>query len=215
MADDGDPAQPYPAGLLGGPSAPRQQRQGQAMDGRQRHHHAASGSAGFTLVELVVSVGVLAVMAGWGLPAFGELTRDTARTREVNRFVQAIHLARSEAIKRDGVVSLCPSADGAICQPGPQWQSGWIVFVNLDRDSPASRDTGEPVVHFYQQWDAGRILSNRDTLSFRPFGQMGVTATVTFCDDRGSAAARAVIISQTGRPRTSSRSASNGPLDCT
>ena len=186
------------------------------MDGRQGQLTAAVGSTrGFTLVELVVCMGVLAVMAGWGLPAFGELARNTARTREVNRFVQAIYLARSEAIKRNGVVSLCPSANGSTCQPGPQWQRGWIVFVNLDHDSPASRDAGESVVHVYQQWDAGRILSNRGTLSFRPFGQMGVTATVTFCDDRGPAAARAVIISQTGRPRISSRSASNGPLVCT
>lgn len=186
------------------------------MDGRQGQLTAAAASTrGFTLIELIVCMGMLAVMAGWGLPAFGELARNTARTREVNRFVQAIYLARSEAIKRNGVVSLCPSADGSTCQPGPQWQQGWLVFVNLDRDSPASRDDGEPVVHVYQQWDAGRILSNRGTLSLRPFGQMGVTATVTFCDDRGAAAARAVIISQTGRPRISSRSASNGPLVCT
>jgi hypothetical protein len=43
---------------------------------------------------------------------------------------------------------------------------------------------------------------------------MGVTATFTFCDDRGSPAARAVIISQTGRPRVSNRSAANTPLTC-
>jgi hypothetical protein len=43
---------------------------------------------------------------------------------------------------------------------------------------------------------------------------MGVTATFTFCDDRGSPAARAVIISQTGRPRVSDRSAANTPLAC-
>jgi type IV fimbrial biogenesis protein FimT len=157
---------------------------------------------------------VLAVVMGWVVPAFGTLARDSARTAAVNQFAHAVHLARSEAIKRNGVVSLCPSSDGVSCQPGPHWQGGWIVFVNDDHDSPADRDAGESLLRVYPQWDSGLILSNRSTLSFRPFGQMGVTATVTFCDDRGPDAARAVIISQTGRPRVAQRSASGGPLTC-
>lgn len=112
-------------------------------------------------------------------------------------------------------MSLCPSRNGSTCSPSAQWTTGWLIFVNLDRDSPAARDADEPVLRVYEPWDAGHITSNRSTLSFRPFGQMGVTATVTFCDDRGSRAARAVIISQTGRPRISSRSASGGSLVCT
>ena len=98
--------------------------------------------------------------------------------------------------------------------PAPHWQRGWIVFVNSDRDSPAVRDDGEELLRVYAPWAHGAVNANRATLSFRPFGQMGVTATFTFCDDRGSPAARAVIISQTGRPRVSNRSASNTPLTC-
>jgi type IV fimbrial biogenesis protein FimT len=112
-------------------------------------------------------------------------------------------------------VSLCPSRNGNTCTPDADWRTGWLVFVNTDRDSPAARDAGEDLLRVYAAWDAGHILSNRTTLSFRPFGQMGVTATVTFCDDRGSPGARAVIISQTGRPRVSSRNASGGALTCT
>ena len=170
---------------------------------------------GWTLVELLTAVAVGAVVAAWGVPTFGEFTRNAARTREVNQFLQAVYLARSEAIKRNGVVSLCPSLDGLTCTPAGRWNSGWLVFVNDDRDSPAHRDADEALLHVYPAWDAGHILSNRTTLSFRPFGQMGVTATVTFCDDRGSPAARAVIISQTGRPRVSSRNSSGGALACT
>jgi type IV fimbrial biogenesis protein FimT len=168
----------------------------------------------FTLVELLACLAVMAVLAAWGIPSFAALARDSARTREVNQFVQAVYLARSEAIKRNGVVSLCPSPNGSTCSPATRWDGGWLVFVNADHDSPAARDGGEELLRVYEPWDAGRILSNRTTLSFRPFGQVGVTATVTFCDDRGAAAARAVIISQTGRPRVSSRNASGGALSC-
>jgi len=170
---------------------------------------------GFTLPELVFSLAVVAGLLSWGVPSFREFQRNAARTREVNQFIQAVYLARSEAIKRNGVVSLCPSTDGDHCGPGgTPWHAGWIVFVNLDHDSPAVRDDDEELLRVYAPWGGGAVTANRSTLSFRPFGQMGVTATVTFCDERGAAAARAVIISQTGRPRVSSRSASNGPLTC-
>ncbi len=170
---------------------------------------------GFTLPELVFSLAIVAGLLGFGVPSFREFQRNAAHTREVNQFIQAVYLARSEAIKRNGVVSLCPSTDGEHCGPGgTPWHAGWIVFVNLDHDSPAVRDDDEELLRVYAPWDGGAVTANRSTLSFRPFGQMGVTATVTFCDERGAAAARAVIISQTGRPRVSSRSASNGPLTC-
>jgi len=170
---------------------------------------------GFTLAEVVFALAILAGLLGWGLPSFRETLRNAARSREINQFVHALHLARQEAIKRNGVVSLCPSTDGELCAPpGTPWQAGWIVFVNTDADAPAARDPGEPLLGVAAHWPEGSLEGNRSTLSFRPFGQMGVTATFTFCDDRGARAARAVIISQTGRPRVSQRSPSDGPLTC-
>jgi type IV fimbrial biogenesis protein FimT len=170
---------------------------------------------GFTLPELMFTLAIVSGLLGWAVPTFRDFQRNAARTREVNQFIQAVYLARSEAIKRNRVVSLCPSLDGGSCAPaGTPWHLGWIVFVNLDRDSPARRDAGEVLLHAYPTWDTGRVKANRTTLSFRSFGQMGVTATFTFCDARGSTAARAVIISQTGRPRVSDRSASGGALSC-
>lgn len=170
---------------------------------------------GYSLTEIVFTMAIVGGLLGWGVPTLRDIQRNSTRTREVNQFVQAVYLARSEAIKRNGVVSLCPSLDGDACGPaGTPWNRGWIVFVNLDRDSPAFRDAGEDLLRVYAPWPIGLVNANRTTLSFRPFGQMGVTATFTFCDDRGPAAARAVIISQTGRPRVSDRSASNTLLNC-
>lgn len=170
---------------------------------------------GVTLPELVFALAIVAGLLGWGVPSFREFRLNAARTREVNQFIQAIYFARGEAIKRNGVVSLCPSRDGRQCAPaGTPWQRGWIVFVNRDRDAPAVRDDGEELLRVYARSDGGVVKANRSTLSFRPFGQMGVTATFTFCDERGSRAARAVIISQTGRPRVADRSAAGKPLSC-
>ncbi len=170
---------------------------------------------GFSLPELVFSLAIIVGLLGWGVPGLLDLRRNAERTREVNLFLQAVYFARSEAIQRNGVVSLCPSLDGQWCAPGgTPWHRGWLIFVNDDRDAPAVRDVGEEVLRAYAPWDGGAVNANRATLSFRPFGQLGVTATFTFCDERGSNAARAVIISQTGRPRVSDRSASNTALVC-
>lgn len=183
------------------------------MDGT-RNVGRRGAHAGWTLLELLTCVLILGVVAGWGFPTFATVSRNAAQTSRVNLFVQAVYVARSEAIKRNGVVSLCPTLDGAVCQPASDWNTGWLIFVNTDRDSPAIRDPGEELLRVYERWDGGHILSNRSTLSFRAYGQAGVTATVAFCDERGSAAAKAVIISQTGRPRVSTRSASGGDLPC-
>jgi type IV fimbrial biogenesis protein FimT len=170
---------------------------------------------GHTLLEMLVAVALVATTLGYGVPAFRTLSLDTARTREVNAFVHALYLARSEAIKRNGVVSLCPSRDGDLCaSAGTPWHSGWILFVNRDRDQPAVRDPGEDVLQVYSGWAGGSVFANRTTLSFRPFGQSGTTATFTFCDRRGDRFARAVIISQTGRARVSGAGASETPLRC-
>jgi type IV fimbrial biogenesis protein FimT len=170
---------------------------------------------GHTLTELVFGAAIVGGMLGWAVPGLADLRRNSERTREVNQFVHAVHFARLEAVKRNGVVSLCPSSDGETCAPvGTAWQQGWIVFVNSDADSPAVRDPGEVLLRVVAPWTAGTLTGNRATLSFRAFGQSGVTATFTFCDPRGSTAARAVIISQGGRPRVSSLGPSNQPLDC-
>lgn len=170
---------------------------------------------GYTLTEFVFAMAIVAGLLGWAAPGLRDLRRDAERTREVNQFVHAVHFARLEAVKRNGVVSLCPSGDGESCAPrGAAWQRGWIVFVNADGDSPAVRDPDEPLLRVAAAWAGGTVSANRTTLSFRPFGQSGVTATFTFCDARGPAGARAVIISQGGRPRVASLDPSNQPLDC-
>jgi type IV fimbrial biogenesis protein FimT len=171
--------------------------------------------AGVSLTELLLAIALLSLVAGFSVPAFHSLRLDAERSWQVNQFLQSIHAARAEAMKRGGVVSLCPSLDARTCAaPGVGWETGWVMFQNLDRDAPAVLDPGEPVVQSHPGWSAGQVHANRATLSFRAFGQSGVTATFTFCDSRGGGAARAVIISQTGRPRIATRTADGSPLDC-
>lgn len=172
-------------------------------------------SQGVTVLELIVTLGIAALLGSIAIPSFAALLRDNERTTAVNAFVHTIFLARSEAIKRGQVVSICKSRDREHCSGNTgRWDEGWIVFVNRDRDDPAVRDANEPVVFVNEGWRRGSITSTRGSFSFRPYTQGVVNGTVVFCDARGSAHARAIIISHSGRPRISNRSSSNRPLSC-
>jgi type IV fimbrial biogenesis protein FimT len=172
-------------------------------------------SRGLTLPELVTALTVLAVATSMAVPSFNQLRLDNERARIVNSFVHSLFLARSESIKRSVAVTLCPSRDGEYCaEAGTPWHVGWIVFANDGHTRLDVRDAGEDVIHAAGPWTAGTIHSNRSSYSFRPHRQGVVNGTIVFCDRQGSAHARAIIVSQTGRPRISQRDASRRPLQC-
>jgi type IV fimbrial biogenesis protein FimT len=170
---------------------------------------------GVTLLELIMTIAIVAILATVAVPGFVEFRYDAERTAAVNGLIHALYLARSESIKRVAIVSLCRSPDGVTCANSSSgWNEGWMVFVNLDRDDPPQRDPNEPIITRYQGWRGGTITSNRPAYSFRPAHQGLVNGTVLFCDPRGGATARAIIISHVGRPRVSKRDSDNKPLRC-
>jgi len=171
---------------------------------------------GVTLIELVATLSVVAILAAVAIPQLGQFARAAARRAAINDMLHTVYLARTKAIMTNSVVSICRSQDGETCSTSSSdWEDGWIVFINTDRDQPAVRDAGEEIINRHSGWSGGRISSNRATFSFRPTTQSGVNGTIVFCDPLGkSGDARAIIISHTGRPRISMRDASNRPLAC-
>jgi type IV fimbrial biogenesis protein FimT len=89
-----------------------------------------------------------------------------------------------------------------------------MVFVDQDNDSPPRLDGDETLLLHYLPAMQGSIRSNRAHYIFRPYYRRSTNGTVIFCDRRGSAAARAVIVSYTGRPRVSSTDAGGRRLNC-
>lgn len=170
---------------------------------------------GFTLWELCCTLIVAGVVLGFGVPSFERFALDARLTADVNGFVTAIQLARSEAAKRGRDVILCKSANLRDCGRGEiGYEAGWMVFVNEDGVLPPVRSDSEPLLFAYFPTVDGTIRSNRRLYHFRPFVVRSTNGTVTFCDRRGESAARAVIVSYTGRPRTSERGPGNRALVC-
>jgi type IV fimbrial biogenesis protein FimT len=172
-------------------------------------------AAGLTLLELLITLALVAIVLGMGAPSFHEIALNARSTEQVNALVRGLHLARSTAILRAVPVVLCKTRSSGQCvTDASAWSDGWIVFANRDRDSPPHVDPGESVLATQPPTDRVSVRANRNAVTYWPFALAGTTVTFVFCDERGTNAARAVIVSQTGRPRASKRDASGRPLAC-
>lgn len=169
---------------------------------------------GFTLFELIVTIGLAALVLTLGLPSFGGLIANNRLRVEVNALFHAIHLARKESIVRRRVVTICPTRDGFACERDLDWSSGWMMFVNRDRNGDAQRDPDEPILQQFSVDPATRIVANRMSFSLRSTELRATNGTLIFCDRAQRAAPRALIISYTGRPRVSRTDRRGQPYKC-
>ena len=160
---------------------------------------------GFSLYELIMTMALVALVLTLGIPSFGGILANHRLKVEVNALFHAVHLARKSSIVRRRAVSICPSSNGIDCEPGFDWSEGWMMFVNTDRDSPAIRDDDEAILSRHPVDQNARIMSNRKSYTLRSIELRATNGTLIFCDRNGRAAARALVISYTGRPRVTRR----------
>lgn len=172
--------------------------------------------AGYSIFDLLVTSTVAGVLS-LGAVGMNGLVQDARMTGEINQLMGHLNLARSEAIKRGTAVTLCKSENGTGCATGSEWHKGWIIFVdgNVNRQI----DGGETIIQIEQPLDAIALnfagaLNHDRYVTYKPDGMVEPNGTFTFCDNRGTDKAKAIILLGTGRPRVSSVSSNNGPLSC-
>lgn len=171
-------------------------------------------SRGYSLYELLMTLTLVAVLVGLGLPSFAGLAARSRIHAEVNALFHAIHVARKESIMRRRVVSLCPSLDGLACNPGRDWSAGWLMFENTDRDSPPERDAGEALLQAHTVNPAVRIMANRRGFTLRATQKRATNGTFVVCDRAGRVVPTALVVSYTGRPRTTRETRRGEPYAC-
>ena len=169
---------------------------------------------GFTLFELLMTVTLAAIVLTLGLPSFSNSIARNRQHVEINALFHAIHLARKESIRRREVMSLCASSDGQTCNAGTDWSSGWILFNNTDRDSPAQADPGEAIVRAHRVDASIRVSANRRAFTLRATYRRATNGTLVFCDSNNRIPARALVVSYTGRPRVASARTDGTPYTC-
>ncbi len=170
---------------------------------------------GFSLLELLVTLGLITLIVTSGVPAFNRTIHAARLNAEVNTLIRAVHIARSEAVKRNGEAVICPSHDGLSCvQDAGAWTSGWLVFANQHKESPPEINNSDSILVFHQVHPAIRITANRRWFVFHNYAKRSTNGTVIFCPTASKILPRAVVISYTGRPRSARRRSDGRPFLC-
>ncbi len=144
-------------------------------------------SAGFSLIELIVTVAVLAVLVAIALPSFTATINANRLTSQANDLVASLQLAKSEAIRMNARVRLCRSTDGVACAGAGAW-TRWIVVGN-------SQTLGDSTIKPPVQ------VAGTATFEFRPDGTVVTAGTVTAClpTTKPAENRRVVNVSASGR----------------
>ena len=170
---------------------------------------------GFTLLELISTMSIAAVLTTTAIPAFSGLVQRNRITTEINTFVAHLHYARSEAIKRGARVVICRSADGLSCARTEGWHKGWITFV--DTNANRELDASESLLRVEAGEDNGILITSgqRRRVVYQATGfSPGTNGTYTFCDPEHPEWAKAVILSNSGRTRLSKTKPDGSALNC-
>lgn len=174
------------------------------------------------MMELLITLSVAGILLGIAAPDFRETLQQSRQDNRVMELTGALNFARSEAIKRSSRVSVCARSSDTSC--GTNWNKGWIVFLDNTTNAGVI-DATETILKIANPLPSGFALTNSAITqgvadatqrSYVRFGPRGLSnwrgsGTFTFCDDRGSEAARAVNVSMSGDVRRA-RAGSDGTL---
>lgn len=134
---------------------------------------------GFTLLELMTALTVLAVLLGLAVPSFREVSRNNRVTAAQNDLVTAFTYARSEALRLSQPVSVCASADAATCSGAVSWATGWIAFVDSGA-TPGEVDVADPEERVLQVWaPTNRDMRLTGSAAYIQYGPTGITSPAT------------------------------------
>lgn len=206
---------------------------------QRTRNHQHRNSAGFTLVELMVVVALVALVLTQGIPWLETVTLNARRTATTNSFVAHLNSARNFAIAGDDEpdnpcdtgnpatfceVVMCKSIDLETCSTSSSvgWHDGWIMFWDADDDQTFDSGTTERLIRVHEALKGDATLFGntfvRNAISFDAAGMLGSNAgTLIYCDGRGfTSDARAIIASSVGRIRTlEATDGEVGPNSCT
>ena len=158
---------------------------------------------GFTLVEMMVALLVLAVLIVISAPGFSNLIKNNRMVSHIYAMRAALNGARSEALSQRNFVTLCRSIDGLSCSTG-DWNTGFIAFLDDNGDNTVDDPNDQIFISKVIDEDSLTVTysggSGGDWVQFdsRGYAAKGSQGLFTVCDVRGPDYARAVNVTPGG-----------------
>lgn len=166
--------------------------------------------SGFTLIELLVTLSIAAILVSLAVPTM----QSTFKTNSVRALQRDLHsafvYARSEAVTRNRVISVCASSDGAACNAGT-WSDGWLIFIDSSTAGYGNGvlDNNETLLRA-NVYDGSSTFSVVDpdtaaavnfvTFSLRGFTYNSTRAYIQVCpEDDDDIFARGLMLERSGR----------------
>lgn len=135
----------------------------------------AAAVRGFTLVELMVTVSVLAILGAVAMPSLTAFTASNRLSALSSDLVSSLMLARTEAARAGLPVLVLPATGGVT---GNEFAKGWNLY--LDNNSSGTQDSGDTLVRTYAALPGTLKMQGSSTLRFSAIGYLTPAATVTF-----------------------------------
>jgi type IV fimbrial biogenesis protein FimT len=141
------------------------------LDGLEQSHAARARAPGFTLIEMLMTMAIAAILLTIGIPSFRYVTNSNRIAGELNGLLGDLQFARAEAIKEGRTVTVCVSNDGANCANSTTWQSGWIVFS--DPTNVGVVDAGETILRVQTTFSSSDTFNASNNVSAITFNREG------------------------------------------
>ena len=177
-----------------------------------------SRQCGHSMVEVIMAMSILSGVTALAVPEISRLLASVRLRSAMLSITDGLRLARAEAIRRNGRVVMCKSADGKQCTKAGDWGQGWIVFHDFNNSGKV--ESLESVL--YREPPASELLRMtgndeiEDFVSYASYGKAKQlngafqAGTFTVCAHSvGRTAAYKVIFGILGRPRVERTSVPN------
>lgn len=166
--------------------------------------HLAGHSRGLMLTELIVVMGIVALLLAVAVPTFKSLLASTQLTTAKNQLVLGLQRARAEAVTSGRDIVLCPSREGLRCQDDSDWSSGWLLYTDNNRNGRF--DPVEPLLMSFaldSELVSVRSNSGRRRITYRSLGESaGANASFVLCSRLRPDQGGQVIVANSGRVRS-------------
>ena len=175
---------------------------------------------GFGLIELMITISMIAVLTAIALPSYSYLIRGNRLSTQANDFLSALNYARNESITRGRGVTVCAADTTAdtvpdACGLATEWTTGWMVFI--DDTVAATTPTAIDAAMVLRTWVGNThntltVDAEQSFVRFNPRGESNLETDAIFTlkpiSDCSNQQQRTIVVSPLGR-------SSSTKVDCT